>query len=68
MNIVLGIDYLDPRLKIQANLVPKLKCPQCLRILTLRTNIYKLFLIQNLTQNSRFGQIWSHVSNMILFL
>ena len=30
-------------------------------------NIYKLFGIQNLTQNSRFGQIWSHVSYMILF-
>ena len=30
--------------------------------------IIKLFEIQNLTQNFRFGQIWSHASNIILFL
>ena len=29
MNIVFGIDDLDPQLKIGANLVPKLKCAQC---------------------------------------
>ena len=29
----------DPKLKPWANLVPKLEYPQCLRILTLRTNI-----------------------------
>ena len=28
MNIVLGTDALDPKFKIQTNLVPKLKCAQ----------------------------------------
>ena len=29
MNTVFEIDDLDPKLKIWANLVPKLKCAQC---------------------------------------
>ena len=38
MSIVIGIDDLDPKLKIRTNMVPKLKYAKCLRILTLRTN------------------------------
>ena len=56
MNIVLEADHLDPKLLIWANLVPKLKCVQCLQILR------KLFKIQNVTQNSRFEQIWPYVT------
>ena len=56
MNIVLEIDYRDPKLLIWANLVPKLKCVQRLQILR------KLFKIQNVTQNSRFEQIWPYVT------
>ena len=38
MNTVFGIDYLDPKLQIPVNVVPKLICAQRLRILILRTN------------------------------
>ena len=39
INMIFEIAGYDPKLKPWANLVPKLEYPQCLRILTLRTNI-----------------------------